>query len=101
MRCPRCGLESPDGFRFCGACGASLAAAEAVAVEGERKVISALFCDLVGFTPRAELMDPEDVHRLLRTYYASVRGEFERFGGTVAKFIGDAVFVVFGAPRAH
>ena len=101
MRCARCGLESPDGFRFCGACGASLAAAEPVAVEGERKVISALFCDLVGFTPRAELMDPEDVHRLLRTYYASVRGEFERFGGTVAKCIGDAVFVVFGAPRAH
>lgn len=101
MRCDRCGRDSPDEFRFCGACGAPLPQQDSVAAEGERKVISALFCDLVGFTPRAELMDPEDVHRLLRTYYASVRGEFERFGGTVAKFIGDAVFVVFGAPRAH
>ena len=63
--------------------------------------MSALFCDLVGFTSRAEVMDPEDVHEMLRIYYASVRSEFEGFGGTVAKFIGDAVFVLFGAPRAH
>jgi class 3 adenylate cyclase/tetratricopeptide (TPR) repeat protein len=101
MRCDRCGRENPDGFRFCGACGAPLQVGEDAELEQERKVISALFCDLVGFTSRAEVMDPEDVHRLLRTYYASVRSEFERFGGTVAKFIGDAVFVLYGAPRAH
>jgi class 3 adenylate cyclase/tetratricopeptide (TPR) repeat protein len=100
MLCDRCGRENPDGFRFCGACGASLTPAGA-GLEQERKVISALFCDLVGFTSRAEAMDPEDVHGLLRAYYATVRRRFENFGGTVAKFIGDAVFVLYGAPRAH
>jgi class 3 adenylate cyclase/tetratricopeptide (TPR) repeat protein len=99
MVCDRCGRENPDGFRFCGACGAPLTAP--AGLKQERKVVSALFCDLVGFTSRAEVMDPEDVHGLLRAYYASVRNEFEGFGGTVAKFIGDAVFVLFGAPRAH
>jgi class 3 adenylate cyclase/tetratricopeptide (TPR) repeat protein len=101
MLCDRCGSENPDGFRFCGACGARLTAPEGTGIEQERKVVSALFCDLVGFTSRAEDMDPEDVHGLLRTYYAGVRRKFEGFGGTVAKFIGDAVFVLFGAPRAH
>ena len=101
MRCDRCGLESPAGFRFCGSCGAPLAAGEGLALREERKLVTALFCDLVGFTQRAERMDPEDVHRLLRVYYASARDVLERFGGTVAKFIGDAVFGVFGAPRAH
>jgi class 3 adenylate cyclase/tetratricopeptide (TPR) repeat protein len=103
MLCHRCGRENPDGFRFCSACGAPLTAAVGVGVgiEQERKVVSALFCDLVGFTSRAEVMDPEDVHEMLRIYYAGVRSEFESFGGTVAKFIGDAVFVLFGAPRAH
>jgi class 3 adenylate cyclase/tetratricopeptide (TPR) repeat protein len=101
MACQRCGSENPDGFRFCGACGAPLAPDVGSDVGHERKVISAVFCDLVGFTSRAEVMDPEDVHRMLRAYYASVRGEFERWGGSVAKYIGDAVFVVYGAPRAH
>jgi class 3 adenylate cyclase/tetratricopeptide (TPR) repeat protein len=101
MLCDRCGRANPDGFRFCGACGTPLTALDATGLDQERKVVSALFCDLVGFTSRAEVMDPEDVHGLLRAYYASVRSEFERFGGTVAKFIGDAVFVLYGAPRAH
>jgi class 3 adenylate cyclase len=69
--------------------------------ERERKVISALFCDVAGFTQRAELLDPEDVHGMLRPYFARARGELERFGGTVEKFIGDAVCALFGAPRAH
>jgi class 3 adenylate cyclase/tetratricopeptide (TPR) repeat protein len=101
MLCDRCGRENPDGFRYCGACGSPLTAPEGAGFLQERKVVSALFCDLVGFTSRAETMDPEDVHGLLRTYYASVRSEFERFGGTVAKFIGDAVFVLYGVPRTH
>ena len=67
----------------------------------ERKVISVLFADLVGFTSRAEQMDPEDVRALLSPYYARLRTELERFGGTVEKFIGDAVMAVFGAPVAH
>ena len=67
----------------------------------ERKLVTCLFCDLVGFTARAERMDPEDVRALLRPYHGRVRAELERFGGTVEKFIGDAVMAVFGAPIAH
>ena len=63
--------------------------------------MTCLFCDLVGFTARAEQMDPEDVRRLLQPYHSRVRSELERFGGTVEKFIGDAVMAVFGAPIAH
>jgi class 3 adenylate cyclase/tetratricopeptide (TPR) repeat protein len=67
----------------------------------ERKVVSVLFCDLVGFTQRAEEMDPEDVAALLEPYHARLKGELERHGGTVEKFIGDAVMALFGAPIAH
>ncbi len=67
----------------------------------ERKVVSVLFCDLVGFTSQAESMDPEDVEAVLRPYHERVRSELERHGGTVEKFIGDAVMALFGAPTAH
>jgi len=67
----------------------------------ERKVVSALFCDLVGFTQRAEQLDPEDVRAILGPYHARVRQELERHGGTVEKFIGDAVMALFGAPTTH
>ncbi|HSI98597.1 MAG TPA: AAA family ATPase, partial [Gaiellaceae bacterium] len=67
----------------------------------ERKVVSVLFCDLVGFTQQAEAMDPEDVEAILRPYHERVRSELERHGGTVEKFIGDAVMALFGAPVAH
>ena len=67
----------------------------------ERKPVSILFCDLVGFTARSEELDPEDVQALLQPYFARVRAEIERFGGTVEKFIGDAVMAVFGAPIGH
>ncbi|MBA3433349.1 MAG: AAA family ATPase [Actinobacteria bacterium] len=67
----------------------------------ERKVVTVLFCDLVGFTSRAEEMDPEDVAALLAPYHARLKQELERYGGTVEKFIGDAVMALFGAPTAH
>jgi class 3 adenylate cyclase/tetratricopeptide (TPR) repeat protein len=67
----------------------------------ERKVVTVLFVDLVGFTARAEQLDPEDVEAILRPYHERLRGELERFGGTVEKFIGDAVMALFGAPVAH
>jgi class 3 adenylate cyclase/tetratricopeptide (TPR) repeat protein len=67
----------------------------------ERKVVTVLFCDLVGFTSQAESMDPEDVAVVLGRYHEHVRGELERFGGTVEKFIGDAVMALFGVPTAH
>jgi predicted ATPase/class 3 adenylate cyclase len=97
--CAACGRENADDARFCSNCGAALVAAPAA--REERKVVTCLFCDLVGFTARSERMDPEDVRGLLRPYHARVRSELERFGGTVEKFIGDAVMAVFGAPVAH
>src|SRR5581483_9052704 len=67
----------------------------------ERKIVTVLFADLVGFTSRAETLDPEDVEAILGPYHARLRSELERFGGTVEKFIGDAVMALFGAPVAH
>src|ERR671925_211658 len=67
----------------------------------ERKVVSVLFADLVGFTARAETLDPEDVEAILRPFHDRLRAELEQRGGTVEKFIGDAVMAVFGAPVAH
>jgi class 3 adenylate cyclase/tetratricopeptide (TPR) repeat protein len=100
VTCPACGQENPDSSRFCGMCGAPLTAAAAPPRE-ERKVVTILFTDLVGSTARAEGLDPEDVSATLSAYYAQLRAELERFGGTVEKFIGDAVMAVFGAPVAH
>src|SRR5438105_863427 len=100
LTCPKCGQENPEGFKFCGNCGASLES-EAAEAREERKVVTVLFADLVGFTSRAEQLDPEDVRALLGPYYTRLRSELERFGGTVEKFIGDAVMAVFGAPVAH
>src|ERR1700741_5662145 len=80
--------------------GASLTPAAAPARE-ERKVVTILFTDLVGSTARAEGLDPEDVRATLSPYYARLRAELERHGGTVEKFIGDAVMAVFGAPVSH
>jgi class 3 adenylate cyclase/tetratricopeptide (TPR) repeat protein len=99
LTCPTCGQENPDGFKFCGACGSLLAAPEPG--EEERKIVTAVFTDIVGSTARAETLDPEDVRAMLAPYYTRVRRELERFGGTVEKFIGDAVVAVFGAPVAH
>ena len=98
--CRRCGEENPDRARFCLACAAPLAAPAAARRE-ERKRVSVLFCDLVGFTSRAEQLDIEDVRGVLAPYYARLRAALERHGGTVEKFIGDAVMALFGAPTAH
>jgi class 3 adenylate cyclase len=70
-------------------------------VQEERKVVTVLFCDLVGFTAASEQADPEDVRARIRPYHTRLRREIERHGGTVEKFIGDAVMAVFGAPVAH
>jgi class 3 adenylate cyclase/tetratricopeptide (TPR) repeat protein len=97
--CIQCGQENPDIAKFCLACGSPLAAPEPPAEE--RKLITVLFCDIVGSTAKAEHMDPEDVRARLAPYYTRLRSELERFGGTVEKFIGDAVVAIFGAPVAH
>jgi class 3 adenylate cyclase/tetratricopeptide (TPR) repeat protein len=99
LTCPTCAQQSPDGSAFCSRCGTQLTR-ERLDVE-ERKIVSVLFVDLVGFTSRSEQLDPEDVSAMLRPYHARLRQEIEGFGGTVEKFVGDAVMAVFGAPATH
>src|SRR3954464_7355318 len=98
--CSACGRENPSDSRFCNSCAAPLASTPEARRE-ERKIVTVLFADLVGFTSRAERLDPEDVRALLDPYWRHLRDELERFGGTVEKFIGDAVMALFGAPLAH
>src|SRR5436305_15268611 len=97
--CVACGQENPAGFKFCGACGAALDGAAAPSRE-ERKVITVLFADLVGFTSRAEKLDPEDVRAMLSPYYAGLRHELERHGGTGEKCSGGAVVGLLGGQVA-
>ncbi len=96
--CAKCGQDNPEGFRFCGAGGAALTTAS---VSEERKVVTVLFADLVGFTTRSERMDVEDVRGTLAPYHALLREQLQHYGGTIEKFIGDAVMALFGAPVAH
>jgi class 3 adenylate cyclase len=97
--CISCGQENPDIARFCLACGAPIDARQAR--REERRIVSVVFVDLVGFTSRSEQLDPEDVRAILTPYHGTVRDELESFGGVVEKFVGDAVMAVFGAPTAH
>jgi class 3 adenylate cyclase/tetratricopeptide (TPR) repeat protein len=97
--CERCATENPGGFRFCGACGAPLSKA---AKPGDaRKVVTALFCDVVGSTALGEKLDPEALRDLLTRYFEAISATVERHGGIVQKFAGDAVLAVFGIPRVH
>src|SRR5436305_13337772 len=97
--CPACGEQNPDKAKFCLECAQSLTHTEPH--REERKVVTVLFADLVGFTSRSEAMDVEDVRGTLQPYHQLLRQELERFGGTVEKFIGDAAMALFGAPTAH
>ena len=121
--CPACGTANPATSRFCGECGTALqggAAAPPAAADGgssagaatpagtghaaaiaERRLVTVLFADLVGFTTISEGRDHEEVRELLSRYFDVAREVIERYGGTVEKFIGDAVMAVWGAPTAH
>src|SRR5438034_1808246 len=99
--CAQCGQDNPDVAKFCLACGSPLEAAEPRAPAEERKLITAVFCDLVGSTARSESLDIEDVKELVSPYHARVRGQLEAHGGTFEKFSGDAIMALFGAPVAH
>jgi class 3 adenylate cyclase/tetratricopeptide (TPR) repeat protein len=101
VTCPSCGKELPGEFPFCPFCTAPLTGQPSASVHEERKVVTVLFCDLVGFTAASEAADPEDVRSRIRPYHTRLRQEIERYSGTVEKFIGDAVMAVFGAPVAH
>src|SRR5207245_8133152 len=100
--CPACGAANEPGDRFCGECGAVLEGEvrAPVVAESERRLVSVLFGDLVGFTPLSEDQDPEAVRELLSRYFDTARRVIERYGGTVEKFIGDAVMAVWEIGRA-
>jgi class 3 adenylate cyclase/tetratricopeptide (TPR) repeat protein len=103
VACPACGSANEPGDRFCGACGTALTAAAEPprAPATERRIVSVLFADLVGFTALSGPRDPEEVRELLSGYFDAARRAIERHGGTVEKFIGDAVMAVWGAPVAQ
>ncbi|MDQ3645806.1 MAG: AAA family ATPase, partial [Actinomycetota bacterium] len=116
LPCPSCGSANEPGEKFCGDCGAPLEAGgesasptwaqvapvpTAPAGSSERRLVSVLFADLVGFTPLSETRDAEDVRELLTRYFDTARRIVARYGGTIEKFIGDAVMAVWGAPIAQ
>ncbi len=99
LSCQACGQENPEGFRFCGACGAELAPPPPR--RDVRKTVTVVFCDVTGSTALGERLDPEAMRRTIGRYFEEIRLVVERHGGTVEKFIGDAVMAVFGIPVAH
>jgi class 3 adenylate cyclase/tetratricopeptide (TPR) repeat protein len=97
--CPSCGTESPDAAKFCAECGARLTPAEAP--ERFRKTVTILFSDVVGSTALGERLDPETLSRMMGDYFEAVKPVVVQHGGTLAKFIGDAVMAVFGLAELH
>jgi class 3 adenylate cyclase/tetratricopeptide (TPR) repeat protein len=100
--CPACGAANEPDDRFCGECGSPLEVdAAPAAAQAERRLVSVLFGDLVGFTTLSENRDPEEVRELLSRYFETARRVVDRYGGTIEKFIGDAVMAVWGTPIAR
>jgi class 3 adenylate cyclase len=110
-RCPKCGAENPPGKRFCGDCGTALgdaapaapadAALVTASASGERRHLTVLFCDLVGSTEIAARLDPEEWRETVAVYHRAAAEAITRFGGHVAKFLGDGVMAYLGWPEAH
>src|SRR6266540_2218321 len=97
--CPTCGEESPEKFRLCGYCGTPLS--PVVAPHEVRKTVTIVFSDLQGSTSLGEVLDSESLREVMTEYFDAMRAELERHGGTIEKFIGDAVMAVFGLPKLH
>ena len=97
--CPSCGEENPDRFRLCGFCGTELVAAPPV--QEVRKTVTIVFSDLKGSTAMGEKLDSEAVREVMSRYFDEMRAALERHGGTIEKYIGDAIMAVFGLPRLH
>jgi class 3 adenylate cyclase/tetratricopeptide (TPR) repeat protein len=97
--CSSCGAENPEGFRFCGRCAAPLA--QEPGARELRKTVTVIFCDVAGSTALGERLDPESQRGVMARYFEAMKAVIERHGGTVEKFIGDAVMAVFGVPVQH
>jgi len=98
--CGSCGQDNPAGARFCMSCASPLVLEEP-APHGARKTVTVVFCDVAGSTPLGERLDPESVREVMTVFFREMRAALERHGGTVEKFIGDAVMAVFGIPLLH
>src|SRR3954467_6332246 len=98
--CPSCGRATQAGTRFCPACGARLGDRAAPAPRA-RKLVTVLFSDVSGFTTLAERLDAESLQEVMGRYFSAMRRVLHRHGGTVEKFIGDAVMALFGVPVVH
>jgi class 3 adenylate cyclase/tetratricopeptide (TPR) repeat protein len=99
VACSNCGRESPDDFDFCPACGQALTAP--TPAREVRKTVTVVFCDVTGSTALGERLDPESLRDVQARYFEAMRTAIERHGGTVEKYIGDAVMAVFGIPQLH
>jgi class 3 adenylate cyclase/tetratricopeptide (TPR) repeat protein len=98
--CPACGTVNASDARFCSSCGSPLET-PSTATDEVRKTVTVLFCDVTGSTELGEQLDPESLRKVMARYFDTMRAEIERHGGTVEKFIGDAVMAVFGIPSLH
>jgi class 3 adenylate cyclase/tetratricopeptide (TPR) repeat protein len=99
MNCAQCGTAAQVGARFCSHCGAPLVAPQPT--EGERKLVTVMFADVVGSTAMAERLDPEQISEIMAGAFAFMNASVARYGGTVSRLMGDAVLALFGAPSAH
>ncbi len=126
MKCPNCSFESPAEFLYCGKCGTRIdhtaakrgfippnhpvrstrdatdsVAQQSAAADAERRQLTVMFCDLVGSTPLAERLDPEELREILRQYQETCSKVVLRFEGHIARYLGDGLLVYFGYPKAH
>jgi len=106
MECPRCGFENPDSFKFCGECAHPLmekveASSVNAPTESERKHVTIMFSDLSGYTAMTEKFDPEEVKEIMSQIFGEITKIIKKYDGFIERFIGDAVMVVFGIPKAH
>src|SRR3954452_21108747 len=101
MRCAACDDTLPRNARFCPFCGVPVGLTVTATPVEERKVVTVVFCDLVGSTALSGVLDPETLRTVVLRYFDLMRARLEEFGGTVEKFIGDAVMAVFGVPVTH
>ncbi len=111
IKCPSCGSESPDEAKFCSNCGTKLAAADGApparrtptsdGMRAERRQLTVMFCDIAGSTKLSEQLDPEDLMEVVRRYQAACAEVIERFGGSIAQYLGDGLLVYFGYPTAY